>query len=550
MADGFIDDGTGPQTNTDSRTTTQPKTKTATLTGGTGGTIWSGANPVRTVKPFTGAPFIPSAPPKVVAPTPTPIVNVEATTTPQPTTEAPANSSPKPLPAKDPQPAMPTIPAPIKTNIGVNSRRYNVGSDSWEINAKPEGVGSKPNINPLRFDFGRRPELKPLLRVDGVVVHVGEHYLVSPQTLADIRDAGNPHYDVVANGRILGTTMGKTVPIIEVNIAGLEATGSRRDIVNNFAGVKSVDYVYETPTIMGVPEGILEQINYTLDPNTQRPEDAFEIWQMNLIGDYSIEKLKTDTAQADGKLDKEKLAAFTKGVGERLKLLQKDLNVIKGIFYRGELAEADRKAYIKLVKRAMTDNTEEEVQKPETSTYVVKTTEVIDHQATPNSTQPAAAATTGDSTTPVALPETVTSPTDGQIPLEINTAGLERAKLLNDWNSYGFTPAEKAELKATTPDRPPYITATDGKKIGIGGVRWNPTIADKARVILPYTQRPESITIFTMSSTAASNLRRKWTEYYGIAPNRFDMNKQRIGELLNLTTKIKELEIAEGKPNY
>lgn len=548
MPIGFADDGTGPQTNTDSRTPTTPQTRATAFSGGGGITLTPRSNP----KPFTGFPIIPKTP-QPSTPKPAKDLTIEVAPPPVATPPAEEPKAPKSLPAKDPQPQAPIIPAATKGNVGVNAKRYSIKGDSWQINAKPEGVGPKPNITPLSFRFGSRPELKPLLRVDGVVVKVGNDYLVSPQTLADIRDSQNPHYDIVENGRIGNTAMGKTVPVVEITTSGLEATGSRRDVINSFAGVKSVDYTYETPTVMGVPEGIVEQINYTLDPNTQRPEDTFELWQMNLTGDYTIEKLKTDTAQADGKLDKEKLAKFTKGVGERLKILQKDLNIIKGIFYRGELAEADRKAYIKLTKRAMADTTEEEAQKPETSQYVVKTTEVVAHEATPNSTKPTETGTAeppadvSAETLAAELPEIKTSTTDGTIPKEINTAGLETSKLLNDWNSYGFTPQEKAELKTTVTNRMPYIICMDKTRIGIGGVRWSPRIADKARVILPYTQRPENINPFGMSIMEGANLRRKWTEYYGTSSKRFELNKLRIAELLNLTQKIKELENKNSK---
>jgi len=399
----------------------------------------------------------------------------------------------------------------------------------------PEGLGEKPNITPLKFVLGNRPELKPLLKADGVVVQVGEHYLVSPQTYADITDSGNPHYDIVENGRVLQSSMGKTVPVIVVNTSGLEATGSRRDIVNGFAAVKSVDYVYETPTVMGVPEGILEQINYTIDTITQRPEDTFQIWELNLTGDYTIEKLKTDNAQADGRLDKAKLAAFTKGVGERLKTLQRDLNIIKSIFYRGELAEADRKAFVTVTRRAASDDTEEEIQKPETSNYLIKNTEVVGHSATPNSTQ---SPTTGG--TPPTLPETVTSNTDGVIPPEINTSGLETGKLVNDWNSYGWTPQEKAEIKKTPTNQAPFITITDGTKIGIGAVRFGPTIIAKARIVLPVT------------SKGGAGQQSLFEQYYGTGMDVLQykrLNEQRIAQLLQLAGKIVELETSTSK-NY
>lgn len=527
----------------DERQTAMDGIRTTMITSAGGGRTSSATSP------FTGVPVIPKSRKVVSTPTlssestiPTPPVYTPPTPAPQP---GPMEETPKGLPAKDPQPAMPTIP-PANRPISIRADRYKVGTSEWEITALSEGVGEKPNITPLKFGLGTRPELKPLLKTNGVVVQVGEHYLVSPQTLADIRDAGNPHYDIVENGRVLSTPMGKTVPIIVVNTTGLEATGSLRDIVNGFAAVKSVEYIYETPTIMGVPEGILEQINYTLDADTQRPDDSFQIWELNLTGDYSIEKLTIDNAQADGKLDKAKLEAFTKGVGARLKILQKDLNIIKGIFYRGELAEADRKQSVKITRRAKSDTTEEESQRQETTPYLIKNTEVTGHQTTPNSTQLEDPTTqSGNQATPV-LPEIEVSPSDGIIAPEINRAGLERYKLLDDWNSYGFTPAEKAEIKSTPIGRLPIVKVTDGTEVGIGSVRWSPLIADKARVILPYTEGRD--TIGRRSLAAQFKWRELWDSYYGFANrNGLALNRQRIAELLHLAAKIRELELADSK---
>jgi len=241
------------------------------------------------------------------------------------------------------------------------------------------------------------------------------------------------------------------------------------------------------------------------------------------------------------------LEAFTKGVGDRLKILQKDFNIIKGIFYRGELAETDRKASVTVRRRATTEaDTEDEIQKPERSNYVVKQTEVVTHQATPNT----APETTGPTdSAELELPEIATSPTDGEIPAEINRAGFERAKLLNDWNSYGFTPQEKAEIKATTRGRRPLIKVTDGTMIGIGAIRWSPRIVDKARVIIPYTEGPDSTGRRGFNEQRA--WRDKWQAYYGIGTNtgRITLNQRRIAELLYLADKVVELERAEAK-NY
>ena len=117
-----------------------------------------------------------------------------------------------------------------------------------------------------------------------------------------------------------------------------------------------------------------------------------------------------------------------------------------------------------------------------------------------------------------------------------------------DWNSYGFTPAEKAEIKSTGNTRKPIVKVADGTEVGIGSVRWSPTVADKARVILPYTDGRNNVK--NRSFEAQIVHRRKWDEYYGLAnPNGLALNKQRIAELIHLAAKVKELELAESK-NY
>lgn len=488
------------------------RNQSAVMTPNVGGNSSSRSRTTNTRTP-------PAGPGLPLLPTPAPVQSQAAAPATPPTT------TPKGLIPKEPAPLAPNIPAPQIVGPLDSPERYRKsGPNGWEINALSEGVGQKPAITPLRFQFGARPELKPLLRTDGVVVRVGEHYLVSPQTLSDIRDGGNPHYDIVQNGTVLNTPMGISVPVIVVDIAGLEATGSRRDIVNGFAAVKSVDYVYETSTVMGVPEGILEQINYTINPDTQRPEDRFEIWELNLTGDYSIEKLRTDTAQQDGRLDKDKLKRFTTEVGDRLTLLQKDLNIIKTIFYRGELPESGRKQSVKITKRATSDDTEEEILKPERANYTIRTTAVVGHSPTPNSS--------GVATTPTPTPPAEVAPTP------VSTAGTLSAGVLNQWKAYGFTPRESADIKLMAADnRPRFVVIADGSTIGIGSVRFDPTTAGKARVVVP------------VGVKRVGDSRALYDTYYGtgLSVNELDrLNAGRVAELLALANKVVEIERSTG----
>lgn len=223
-----------------------------------------------------------------------------------------------------------------------NPQRYSQTDNGWRISSvldSPDS-NSKEFIVPIDLNRGNgisMDSLKPLLEVDDIVVNVEDYYLVSEKTLNDIKESNNPHWDIQSNGEVKDKPVGKTIPIISVNVSKLMESGNTQDskIVN--AGVQSVEYIYETQKEMDVPIGLIRQLNYTLKESELRPGDSYNLWDMNL-GDeslYSIAKLKVDTAQEDGRLDKGKLDAFLVGVDERLKLLRADFNMIKNTFYNG-----------------------------------------------------------------------------------------------------------------------------------------------------------------------------------------------------------------------
>jgi len=118
-------------------------------------------------------------------------------------------------------------------------------------------------VAPITLKAGKRPEIIPVLEADGMVVKIGDKYLASPRTKRDLESDNNPHYDMVANGQVGNTVMGKSVPVGEINTANLKTTGEKRDAANVFAGVKSVNYSYDTEPIPGtdIPRGIVEQLN-------------------------------------------------------------------------------------------------------------------------------------------------------------------------------------------------------------------------------------------------------------------------------------------------
>jgi hypothetical protein len=224
--------------------------------------------------------------------------------------------------------------------INQNSDRYQIAKDEWIVSASK-------GIKPLTFRFGTPlQDLKPVLEADGVIIDTGEFLLCSKGTMEIIESMKNPHYDVSVNGVVMvkskGVKLGNTIPIIKINLTKLKPIGMSRELSNSKAGVQSVTYTYEGEMNMGVPKGIIDQLNYTLVEGRDRPGDTFSYWKWIKSNDskYSIEKLKIETVQEDGKFDQKKLTSFLKGMGDRLTLLRSDFNSIKRTFFYGEVPSA------------------------------------------------------------------------------------------------------------------------------------------------------------------------------------------------------------------
>jgi len=261
-----------------------------------------------------------------------------------------------------------------KQLIEQNPTRYKKKEDKWIISSLPE----KPTkeqiavIKPLELKTGKpidKDKLVPLLAVNGIVVKVNDFYIISEQTLSDIKNSKNPHYDIIQNGKVMGIPMGKTVPIIEISDKQLEAIGNTRDISNKNAGVLSVDYIYETELEKGIPIGLINQINYTLSPDISRPGDTFKTLDWALQSErnstvYDLTQLKIDTAQEKEKsLDTKKMATFLKGVESSLKIIRQDFDDIKQCFMNAVLPGLSTTTWPNYV--ATTDTSNDTTDKPQ-----------------------------------------------------------------------------------------------------------------------------------------------------------------------------------------
>jgi len=269
-----------------------------------------------------------------------------------------------------------------------NPDRYIRTNDGWLVSSVSDSPNGNVNgeIVPITITEGTaipNSSIYTVLEVDGIVIQIDDKYLISPTTMIGIGASNNPHWDFQQNGSVMGKKIGSYIPSIKIDVSKLVKSGDEQDQKILNAGVESVEYIYETEMEMGIPKGLINQLNYTLKEGAQRPGDSYSLWDMNLGDDtlYSIQALNVTTAQEDGKLDTAKLKEFLGSLGERLTELRKDFNSIKDTFYNG--VPPINKGKIQIQNRvASTEDTQESAPRQ----TVIKETETVSVVETPNST--------------------------------------------------------------------------------------------------------------------------------------------------------------------
>ena len=230
--------------------------------------------------------------------------------------------------------------------ITQNPDRYTKEGTNWKISASKD---IKPIFLPVGLPLAN---LKPVIKANGIVVKIGGDYLCSPQTLSDIKDSNNPHYDIIENGKLTikdkVVTMGNTIKMIELDVTKLQSLIDGRDFQNRQAGVVDVSYIddIQNGVVEGIPIKLIDQINYTLDKSSERPSDKFEVVDYFKMVDtknnpnashYTVVPIRTVTDQEKTIFDPLKLQTFLIELGEQLTLLKNDFNRIQDTFFKGEI---------------------------------------------------------------------------------------------------------------------------------------------------------------------------------------------------------------------
>ena len=247
--------------------------------------------------------------------------------------------------------------------ISQNPDRYSKQGTNWVISASPDIV---PIYLPIGVEL---QNLKPLIKANGIVVKVGENYLCSLETLNLIKESNNPHYDIVQNGTLKvkdkSVVIGKTIKIIELNLDNLTTIIGNREFMNRQSGVTSVSYINnQRDFVDGVSKAIIDQINYTLDRDSQRPSDKFEVVDYSYMvnpktnpsaGHYTIKPIRVITDQQETIFDPTKLQTFIIELSNQLKLLRNDFNQIQKTFFEGIIPTPNLYGIIQEDKVADTD---------------------------------------------------------------------------------------------------------------------------------------------------------------------------------------------------
>jgi hypothetical protein len=262
--------------------------------------------------------------------------------------------------------------------INQNPERYTTDGKNWKISASPA-------INPIYLPIGiPLNNLKPVIKGNGIIVKIGLDYLCSPQTLNDIKDSKNPHYDIVENGKLTikdkEVSMGKTIKIIELDVTKLQGIITGRDFQNRQAGVVDVSYIddAENGLTEGIPNKLIDQINYTLDKESERPSDKFEVVDYEKMVDkelnphYTFVPIAIVTDQEKTIFDPLKLQTFLIELDNQLDLLRKDFNRIKGTFFDGIIPTPNLYGIIQkdLIAESDSDEDQHSVKTTESSTLL------------------------------------------------------------------------------------------------------------------------------------------------------------------------------------
>jgi hypothetical protein len=147
----------------------------------------------------------------------------------------------------------------MQVELQQNPQRYSSKEGVYTISAQSEAVGNA-TIKPVVLT--KIPNgvisIDSLLDISikGVIVRIEDLdlWMASPNLVRDLEDSlsMNPHYTYEEFTSVLGAKIGKSIPILKVNLSPLRESIEKEKIKGSFAGVKSVEWsLADDDTIIG-----------------------------------------------------------------------------------------------------------------------------------------------------------------------------------------------------------------------------------------------------------------------------------------------------------
>jgi hypothetical protein len=232
----------------------------------------------------------------------------------------------------------------VIAEIQQNPQRYSKKDNEYVINAG--GTLPPVTIQVLEDDL----DIEGLLPFDikGVIIYLRNYnrYLASNELLETLSDSvsNNPHYTYKEHSKVLGATMGRTIPIISIDTLKILEEIEKQKAKISFSGVKDVEWEING----GDTSGLIKQIIWTLSPSADKPKDTYRVFDLFLSADYSIDKIPIEPLDKDSRVDETKLANNIKVINDRLLQLNSDFQTIKDIFYFGKVLPTSTTKYTTL----------------------------------------------------------------------------------------------------------------------------------------------------------------------------------------------------------
>ena len=249
-----------------------------------------------------------------------------------------------------------------RNDLKVHPERYvKISERFWQVTASPA-------IEPVYIArTSTLKDLTPVLKTDGFVIQWENKYLLSQNTMDLILKRDSPHYSIEANGDILGVQIGKTLPVIKIDLTPIYELAEYRQQLDIRAAIKFAEWLFlgDKTTVGDVPLRLINWIDYMLDGTTESPMETFEYYEFpleltNLIKEINQFATEITWNQSDTSIiiAQDKTTNYITKVTGYLQALKRDFDSIQKVFSLGYTPPDGVKDFIRVNTKVDKDKEE------------------------------------------------------------------------------------------------------------------------------------------------------------------------------------------------